>query len=272
MKGAVGAIIIAGVAAACAPTGAFAQWTRPDGDTISIATASLHRLETASGRPDLIKEEFALYTEHGFSNRVTLIGRSAAQSVREDVPTQRRVVVIDKKETVILTPPRREYGVGGIELGARVQLWRDGPWAVAAQGVFGVPGSGENQINNRFGEGGGDTDLRLQVGRALGGGAFLAASGGWRNRRGEDQDELRLDLTAGRPLGGGVHIFVQSYSVWSVKDGADAPAPYAGHRLQASIILPVSRRSRLQLGALTSVRNQNMAREQAVLVSLWRRF
>ncbi|MFW5661806.1 MAG: hypothetical protein ACOC05_10525, partial [Oceanicaulis sp.] len=127
-------------------------------------------------------------------------------------------------------------------------------------------------INEQFGEGGGDTDLRLQLGRSLAGGAFLAASGGWRNRRGEDQDEIRLDLTSGRPLGRGVHIFVQSFSVWSLEDGPRAGRPYGGHRLQASVLAPVSRRARLQIGALATVRERNMAREHAVIVSLWRRF
>jgi len=81
-----------------------------------------------------------------------------------------------------------------------------------------------------------------------------------------------LDLTAGRALGRGVHVFVHSYSVWSIQDGAGAPRDYSGHRLQASLVLPVSRRMRLQIGVLGTVRSRDMAREQAALVSLWRRF
>jgi hypothetical protein len=271
-----GAILLAVLSAAiavlgCAPN-AHAQWTRPPGDRLSITTVSVHRLDSQAGRPDLIKEEVAAYGEYGLTPAITLIGRSAVHSLREDVPVQRRVVVIDKKKTEIEIPPEREFGVGGIELGARVRLRRKGPWVVSAQGVFGVPGSGENQINARFGEGGGDTDLRLQVGRGLGERGFVAASGGWRNRRGADQDEIRLDLTAGRALGRGVHVFVQSYSVWSIEAGAGAPRDYSGHRLQASIVVPVSRRMRLQIGVMGTVRSRDMAREQAALVSLWRRF
>lgn len=262
---------VAAVVSAGAPD-AHAQWTRPPGDRLSITTVSVHRLQSGSGRPDLIKEEVAVYGEYGVTQAVTLLARSAVQSLREDVPVQRRVVVIDKKKTEILIPPEREFGVGGIELGARVRLRRQGPWVVSAQGVFGVPGSGENQINARFGEGGGDADLRLQVGRGLGERGFLAASGGWRNRRGADQDEIRLDMTAGRALGRGVHVFVQSYSVWSIQERAGAPRAYSGHRLQASLVVPVSRRMRLQIGALGTVSSRDMAREQAALVSLWRRF
>lgn len=271
-----GAILLAGVIAALAvpacTTDAGAQWTRPEGDRVSITTVSVHRLDSASGRPDLIKEEVALYGEFGLTPAITLIARSAVQSLREDVPVQRLVLLIDKKKTEILIPPEREYGVGGIELGARVRLRRKGPWVVSAQGVFGVPGSGENQINARFGEGGGDTDLRLQAGRSVGERGFVAASGGWRNRRGADQDEIRLDLTAGRALGRGVHVFVQSYSVWSIQEEPAGPRDYSGHRLQASLVLPVSRRMRLQIGVLGTVRSRDMAREQAALVSLWRRF
>lgn|GEM_PF-1859965 len=251
---------------------AHGQWTRPPGDRVSIATVSVHRLDSGSGRPDLIKEELAVYAEHGVTPAITLIARSALQSLREDGPVQRQVVVIDKKKIEIEVPPERELGVGGIELGARVRLHRKGPWAVSAQGVFGVPGSGENQINARFGEGGGDTDLRLQVGRSLGAHGFVAASGGWRNRRGDEQDEIRVDMTVGRAVGRGVHVFVQSFSVWSFDDGAGVPRDYSGHRLQASLVVPVSRRTRLQVGALATVRSRNMAREQAALVSLWRRF
>jgi hypothetical protein len=266
------AVLSAALAVSAFAPDARAQWTRPAGDRLTITTVSVHRLDSQAGRPDLIKEEVALYGEFGLTSAVTLIARSAVQSLREDVPVQRRVVVIDKKKTEILIPPEREFGVGGIELGARVRLRRKGPWVVSAQGVFGVQGSGENQINARFGEGGGDTDLRLQVGRGLGEHGFVAASGGWRDRRGADQDEIRLDLTAGRALGRGVHVFVHSYSVWSIQDGAGAPRDYSGHRLQASLVLPVSRRMRLQIGVLGTVRSRDMAREQAALVSLWRRF
>ncbi|MEQ8406360.1 MAG: hypothetical protein RKE49_14785 [Oceanicaulis sp.] len=268
------AAIVVACAAAIAPAQApaHAQWPRPVEDSLTIATVSFHWLDSASGRPDLIKEEIAVYTEQAIDDGVTLIARSAAQSVREDVPIQRRRVVVDGKETEVVIAPEREFGVGGIELGARVRLREAGPWIISAQGVFGVPGSGENRINERFGEGGGDTDLRLQAGRALKDGAFVAASGGWRNRRGEDRDEIRLDLTAGRPLERGVHIFVQSYSVWSTRGGPRAASDYSGHRLQASILLPVTRRSRLQIGALATVRSDNMARERAVTISLWRRF
>lgn len=246
-------VLLALIAAAPGAPGAAAQWTRAPGDRITITTISAHRLDRNAGRPDLMKQEIALYGEYGLTPAVTLIGRSAVQSVRE-------------------TEPEREFGVGGIELGARVRLRRDGPWAVSAQGVFGVPGSGENQTNARFGEGGGDVDLRLQAGRPLGPRSFVSASGGWRNRRGADQDEIRLDLTGGRALGRGVHVFVQTYSVWSIDGAPGTVGAYAGHRMQASILLPVSRRTRLQLGALATVQSRDMAREQAALISLWRRF
>lgn len=260
------------VLAVSAAAGAGAQWVRAPGDRVTIVTASVHRLDADSGEPDLIKEEAALYAEQGVTPRVTLIGRAAVQSIREDRPIERRTVTIDKKETVVLIEPERQYGVGGVELGARFHFARRGPWTIAGQGVFGVPASGENQINNRFGEGGGDVDLRLQAGRGLGGAGYFGASAGWRNRRGEDRDEIRLDLSGGRPLGRGVHIFVQSYSVWSVAEGPAAGEAYSGHRLQTSLIIPVTRRARLQIGVLGTMLSENMAREQAVSVSLWRRF
>ncbi|MGJ3230540.1 MAG: hypothetical protein ACFE0P_01935 [Oceanicaulis sp.] len=251
---------------------AAGQWTRAEDDHLLITTVGFHRLDSDSDRPDLIKTETALYAEYGFTDTLTLIARGAAQSVHEAVPARRETVVVDGVETERVVEPEREFGVGGLELGARVRLAADGPWVMSAQGVFGVPGSGENQINNRFGEGGGDTDLRLQLGRAVGEGGFLAASGGWRNRRGEPRDEIRLDLTGGRALGRGVHIFVQSYSVWSVGGETGRPGGYSGHRVQASVLLPVSRRARLQVGALATASSRDMAREHAVLISLWRRF
>lgn len=265
-------IVLALTATATGAPDAAAQWTRAPGDRITITTVSAHRLDRNAGLSDLVKEEIALYGEYGLTRSVTLIGRSAVQSVRETAPVRRGPVVVGKTKGERLVAPEREFGVGGMELGARVRLRRDGPWAVSAQGVFGIPGSGENQINARFGEGGGDVDLRLQAGRSLGPRSFVSASGGWRNRRGDDQDEIRLDLTAGRALESGVHVFVQTYSVWSIDDAPGTVGAYAGHRMQASILLPVSRRTRLQLGALTTVRSRDMAREQAALVSLWRRF
>lgn len=272
MRRAATAWIAATLLAALAPApAASAQWTRPDDDRLTISGLSWHRLDSDAGRPDLVKEEVAVYGEYGFTGDLTLIGRVAVHAIREVGPQRRRTELIDGVETEVFVPLERSFGVGGIELGARYALPRRGPWAIAAQGVFGVPGSGENQINARFGEGGGDTDLRLQAGRALNRG-FVSASGGWRNRRGRELDELRLDLTAGRAMGRGVHIFVQSYSVWSVGERAPGAETYHGHRLHASVLVPVARRARLQVGVLGSVYGSGMAREQALTVSLWRRF
>jgi protein XagA len=245
--------VLAGVlaAGACVPAQAGA-WTKPRGEGLLINTTSFHYLDRAPGGISQTKQETALYAEYGLSHRVTLVGRAALQSI----------------DRTGIDPWR---GIGGAQAGARLRLYREGRWAASLQTTYSARTGGENRNNAALGEGGGDLELRLMAGRAIASSGFVDVQGAFRRRPGGAADEIRLDMTAGTHIWRGVRVMAQSYSVWSV-GGPDGFDSYASHRLQGSIIWPVSRRLHVQVGVLRTASARNTGYERAAFVSAWRSF
>lgn len=260
---------LAGLVSASAEAGA---WTRPKGEGLFILGYSLHRLEPGSdqgGRVSL-KYEASVYGEFGLSDQLTLVGRAAWQTVADG-----NVVGVAQSE--IASAPSEpaslsQSGVGGIELGARYRLFESGRWVGSVQAVVNVPSSGENQNNDRFGEGVGGLDLRTQLGRSVGQSGFFSLSSGWRTHEGPRPDELRLDLTAGIDVIDGITAMAQTYSVWSLSDQTITNYSYAGHRAQLSILVRLSDSQHGQLSVLSTFAHDNMSEERALMASIWRRF
>lgn len=251
--------LIAGLALpASAEAGA---WTKRKYEGLVIAGLGMHWLDPYAQPANRghLKIEASLYVEFGLTDRITLVGRGAFQQLHQ------RITAFKKKPA----PP--VSGIGGIELGARVQLLQRGRWAVAGQVMAGIPGSGENWINQAFGARGGDVDTRLLVGRSIGEGAFVELSAGMRHRGDNASDEIRVDLTAGSDFLFGTRVMAQTYSVWAV-DSDRQHVSYTGHRFQASLLLPTSGKSMVQISALTTVNQQRMSEEFAVTASIWRSF
>lgn len=243
-------------------------WTQPKNDALVISTIGLHRLDAPGSPASLRKEEYAVYFEYGLLERLTVIGRFGAQNLLENRVVEERLANGNLAEYT------REHvtGVGGIELGARYHLTRYHDWVIAGQAVIGVPGAGENSTNLRFGEGGGDVDIRVEAGRAWLTHGFISTAAGWRNRRGLNSNEWRFDLAAGYRFENRMEAHIQTYSMWSEPGGLDGLSAYQGHRAQASIVYPISRRAKIQLGALGTIHADNIASERALIIGLWRKF
>ena len=242
-------------------------WTREKGDELLITTFGVHVLEDSSGAGRLEKQEYALYGEYGLFDGVTLIGRLGLQNL-----TESRSINLAGGSAQSVPLSQHAFGAGGIELGSRVRLMERGPWVISTQAVIGVPGAGENANNLRFGDGGGDIDLRLQVGRSIGDNGFISVAQGWRNRRGLSSDEWRLDVTTGRRLANGIEVHAQTYSVISESGGLMGEGRYQGHRAQISALLPVSRRIKVQFSVLSTVYARDLADERALIIGAWRKF
>ncbi len=236
-------------------------WTKRKYEGLFIGGVGLHWLDPHDlpANHGHRKLEYSAYLEFGLTDRITLVGRGGYQELSDRLrPAKSKPL-----------PPRT--GFGGLEAGVRVGLMNRGRWASSAQVMAGIPGSGENWINEEFGARGGDVDLRLQLGRAVGEGAFIEASTGVRLRGEEAADELRLDLTAGADFLFGTDVMIQTYSVWSLGNPIEADR-YTGHRVQTSLLVPVGEANTLQFSALTSFSQQRMSEEFAVTFSLWRSF
>jgi len=235
----------------CAPAHAGA-WTKPRGELLMITTQSVHYLDRAPGGISQSKQETALYAEYGWRDHVTLVGRAALQS-------------IDRSG---IEPWR---GVGGVEAGARLRLYRGGPWAASVQATVSARTGGENRNHAALGEGGGDLDVRLMAGRSFGRSTFVDVQAGWRRRPGGAADEVRLDVTAGTHAWRGMRVMGQSFSVWSA-GGAAGFDGYASHRAQGSLIWPVTSRLHLQAGVMRTTGGRNTGHERSAFVAVWRTF
>lgn len=227
-------------------------WTRLRGQTLMISTQSVHYFDRAPGGVSQSKQESAVYIEHGWRDHVTLVGRAAFQAIDRSA----------------IEPWR---GVGGVEAGARVRLYRGERWVMSAQAAASLRTDGENRNNAALGEGGGDLDLRLMAGRSFGRSTFVDVQTGWRRRPGGAADEVRLDVTAGTHIWRGARVMGQSFSVWSAGGEAGFDG-YASHRLQGSVIWPLTSRSRMQVGAMRTVSAHNTGVERSAFVSVWRTF
>ncbi len=256
------AICLASVCVLVFPASADAgAWTKRKYEGLLIAGLGAHWLDPHARPASLgtIKLEASLYAEFGLTDRITLVGRGGYQQV------------FDRRQPLkkALPPPRA--GFGGLALGARVGLVGRGRWASSLQVMAGIPGSGENWINEAFGARGGDLDLRLQLGRSIGGHGFVAVSTGARFRGEGVANEARLDISAGCDFVFNTRVMVQSYSVWALGGNPAQPA-YSGHRLQVSLLLPVGQANSVQLSVLRTMNQQRMSDEFAVMASVWRSF
>lgn len=236
-------------------------WTKRKHEGLFIAGLGMHWLDPFD-RPanqGHLKAEFSVYLEYGLTDRITLVGRGAYQQLHDRTrPTKKK-------------PAPPQSGIGGLELGARINLVQRAAWASSVQVMAGIPGSGENWINQAFGARGGDVDIRAQLGRSLGESAFIEAAAGMRLRGEGASDEVRLDVTAGCDFILGARLMMQTYSVWASGPSQIGPA-YTGHRLQASLLIPIRGANTAQISVLTTVSKQRMSEETAFIASVWRNF
>lgn len=304
------ALALAGLLAISGGPAHAGAWTREKGEGLAIFGLSIHQLLPSENYDGFnrVKNEASLYAEYGLSDRITLVGRLAWQSMqitdlqseeigytvqlkppydplrddpeqdydgdgvnnRDDPPPALPPIYEQRTKTSYFTAPP-ETGVGGIEAGARYRLLQRGPSVVSAQIIATVPGNGENQNNLRFGQGGATFEGRLLAGRSFGRSTFVNVSAGFRTAPGGRPDEVRLDVTAGTHIARGVRVMAQTYSVWSVGGAADY-LEYSGHRGQLSVLWPIDSFRRVQISALATLGRDNMSRETALMASVWRTF
>lgn len=257
------------VVAACAPllAGALSRearagaWTQKRGEGVLLTGYATHWL-SAPGGTRLRKSEVSFYTEIGLTDRFTLVGRFAFQSLSE--------TRADPDEIADTAFSNALVALGGSEAGIRAKLYQRGPWAVSAQLVRTFRSDGENRTNQRFGTGGGDIEARLLAGRGFGRDGFVEAQLAYRALETRGGGEWRFDTALGVPVSPRWRVMAETFSIRA--DGRPGAAAYSGHRLQLSAVHDVPAGFSVSVGALTTVSVDNTAREQAIFTRLWRRF
>ncbi|WP_270375644.1 hypothetical protein [Marinicauda sp. Alg238-R41] len=237
-------------------------WTQKRGDQIYVLTAGWHGLDPADGPALFKKQEIALYAEWGLTDRITLYGRLARQTVTRDVWSE------TEQDTVVVT----QSALGGNEAGIRVGLFQRRSWASAIQFGTTFESSGENVSNAGLGQGGGDLEIRAMAGRSLSHRGFAEAQLAWRQRSLEDRGEVRLDLTAVYPVNTHLDVMAQTFSVWSMDTDPTRYRSFSGHRAQLSLLADGGPGRLYQLGVLATVARDGMADERALILGIAQRF
>ena len=227
-----------------------------------ILTTLIDRAETsfdASGQTVddgyFHKDETAAYLEYGVTRRDTLVARLAWQDVR-----RLRGASFDQAQ-----------GLSASEIGWRREVWRGTRSVASLQLTALIPGQGENVSNQAFGSGEMAAEVRALAGRSLGDHAFLEAQSAWRWRDGAYLDEARLDLTAGWRPSERWQILAQSFSAWSAEPSRPGAPEFEQHKLQLSVSREFGRQT-VQLGASMTPAGRNAINQDAVFLSVWRRF
>lgn len=212
----------------------------------------------ASVEIDFEKFELSAFIEHGLTERITLVARPAVQTVSID-----RAGGVDEAD-----------GFSALDIGARLLVARSGGWVASLQGSAVFPGATENGVNADLGSGERGAEARLLAGYGWGDaarGGFAEAQSAYRARSGVDPDEARLDLTLGWRASADWSAIAQSFSIWSVPEGAPGD-DYETHRLQLSVVRRLDERWSVQAGAFGAVAGRRAVDERAAFIAVWRRY
>ncbi len=245
-----------------APASAGA-WVRPAGSGLTITTASHHAFALSTPDTAFSKIETAIYAEYGLTDRLTVVGR-----VARETRFRRSARQISKAGSVYtLSLNTVSQGWGELETGLRLRAFEHRDWVVSTQvSAIRSPADLENGLRARPVWG---SDVRILVGRSLGGNMFADAQLAHRNRSIEGGAEQRMDLTFGvRPAQRWL-VMAQTYSAWGERSGG---SDYESHRVHISVTAPIADRLSLQFGAINSFYSDGLAPERAYMLALWREF
>lgn len=243
---------------------AFAAWTQPKGEGLSILTFNHYVAEEAfdreSERHDMArfaKQEMRAYMVYGLTDRLTL----------GIEPTLRRV-------HTAYAPPESGWAEG--DLFARYRLWQGNEAVLSAQGLVKFPSSDE-----RLTEPGRETrDIDVE-GRVLFGSnlalfglpGFGVAEAAYRRRFGAAADEMRTDLTLGLRPWRRWMLLAQSFNVISMRNAETPEAPdFDQYKAQGSVVYELTPRIGLQAGAFTEYAGRNVGAGHSAFLALWLRF
>lgn len=238
-------------------------WTQKRGEGLVLMAWTQQSFETPGRSERARKTENALYAEFGVHDRVSLVGRLAFEEWT--LPTSLFVQTPSGGEQRQVTLSRQRWAAH--ELGARYQLYQTAQWASSVQAIYVTASDPLLDTIRLTQEARNGYEVRGSLGRGLGASSYFQSQISY---RAAGLQGVKLDLTYARPLWGEIELMAQSHSLWRQ---ADEQWPAAElHRLEMSLIIPVSDHVRLQVRALDTVSNDGLADERAYGFTLWRRF
>ncbi|MBP0614195.1 hypothetical protein [Jiella mangrovi] len=195
--------------------------------------------------PKFSKSSASLLFEHGWTDRLTVIGDIEFARENDGATAYAR------------------SGFSHFAAGARLKLYEASGFVTSAQ----LTGRLEKFDTEGFGRPAVEPRLLAGYGFALWEmPAFVDGQAAYRFRAG-GADEARIDLTAGlRPWSDWL-LLAQSFSTIAVSGGS-----YSTHKLQGSVVYDLSSRWSVQAGGFATVAGSNALKERGIISALWFRY
>lgn len=238
-------------------------WPQPAGETLVISKLAVSEAERAfdafgklQGGAGFKRTELEAYTEHGWRESVTLLGKASWQDTHAG--------------------SKRQRGLASLEGGARARLWTFEDLSVLSiQASVILPGRNHSKTEPLITSGHADYDVRLLNGEPH---ALFELPGftdmqlAYRHRGGGPADEIRLDFTYGFRLSEHWMAMAQSQSVTSIGVSRAPFTSYRSQKFQLSLQWQFAEDRYVELGALRTFSGAQIIRETGGFVSLWTRF
>lgn len=190
------------------------------------------------------KSSASLFFEHGWTDRLTVIGDLEIGSESE------------------ATSGYARSGPSHFAAGARLRLFKAAGFVASAQLTGRLEDAGEGLDSPAI-------EPRLLAGYGFsvqGMPAFVDGQAGYRWRAG-GADEVKLDLSAGiRPFADWL-LLAQVFSTMSV--GGER---YSHHKAQGSVVYDINDRWSLQAGIFATIAGENALKERGVVSAIWYRY
>ncbi len=251
---------------ACAALPALAgAWTLPEGDgqiIVSLSHSFADERFSAIGEEgratEFEKTEVRAFVEYGLKDWLTL----HAQPEWRHKSTGSAF-----GETV--------RGLGRLDFGARVRVWRNDVSVISVQGVARMPGTSNRLAPANGGDTDWELDGRLLYGKGytiLGRNAFTDTQLGYRVRFGDPADEVRLDMTAGIDVTPEILALLQSFNSMSVGKATGGFLSTREHKVSASLVYRIDEDWAVQAGVQGTLSGQNTLKERGFTLGIWRSF
>jgi hypothetical protein len=236
-------------------------WPLPPGETLVIVKYEDMRADAAfdafgRDRPAPRREdrELSAFVEHGLTKRLTFQGKLSWQRGEDDL--------IDYD------------GRGPVEVGLRYAVIDRLRWKVSVYGGVAAAGQGRNAGYAEPGEGEGDAEVRLLIGRdaelprRLGGLPYFNEVQVARLNRAGLPDEVRFDSTSGVRAGRGGRwlLLWQTYAGWTDGDAAE------WSNVEASVVRDLGGGWSVQAGWREAAEGRNTPKASGPVLGVWRRF
>ena len=207
---------------------------------------------------DFSKFETSLFLEHGLTDNLTMVLATSFQDLQFTAGVDR----------VNFT------GFGETEIGVRNVIWKNGPSVLSVQASVLIAGPGETITDADLGIGGTQYEMRVLAGHSFkiaNRDAFIDTQIARRFRGQNISDEWRFDISTGWRPNPQWQVLAQTFYV----HGAAVPKlvrPNSRLKAQASIVYDRNHKTSYQIGVYKTALGKNVIQENAIFLSIWKRY